>query len=151
MGRSLGGHMKLETDGITMVRIFENPRAKGTPMHPKCSFLNIDVIDAPRGWCVGSHTHDFFEILHPFSGIYTCALNGTPLSLAPGQTVEALAGPDGAKAMLLGGATLDGPRHIWWNFVSSNKERIEKAKADWREQRFAMVAGDPEFIPLPDR
>jgi len=84
---AVGGHMKLHTDGITTVRAFWNPRATGTPMHPKCSFLNIDVIDAPRGWCVGSHTHDFFEILHPFSGIYTCALNGTPLSLAPGQTV----------------------------------------------------------------
>ena len=71
--------------------------------------------------------------------------------LAPGRTVEVLAGPDGAKAMLLGGATMDGPRHIWWNFVSSSKERIEKAKEDWREKRFAMVAGDPEFIPLPDR
>lgn len=71
--------------------------------------------------------------------------------LAPGQTVEVLAGQEGAKAMLLGGATIDGPRHIWWNFVSSSKERIEKAKEDWREKRFAMVAGDPEFIPLPDR
>ncbi len=53
----------------------------------------------------------------------------------------AVAGPDGAKVMLLGGATMDGPRHIWWNFVSSNKERIEKAKEDWREGRFAKVAG----------
>lgn len=71
--------------------------------------------------------------------------------LVPGQPVEALAGPQGAKAMLLGGATMDGPRHIWWNFVSSSKERIEKAKADWREQRLGKVPGDPEFIPLPDR
>lgn len=76
---------------------------------------------------------------------------GDLAALAPGQTVEMLAGPDGAKAMLLGGAAIDGPRHIWWNFVSSSKERIEKAKEDWREKRFAMVAGDPEFIPLPDR
>ena len=71
--------------------------------------------------------------------------------LAPGQAVEAVAGSAGAKAMLLGGATMDGPRHIWWNFVSSSKERIEKAKADWRDQRFPKVPGDNEFIPLPDR
>jgi redox-sensitive bicupin YhaK (pirin superfamily) len=71
--------------------------------------------------------------------------------LAPGQPVEAVVGDSGAKAMLLGGATMDGPRHIWWNFVSSSKERIEKAKADWREQRFPKVPGDNEFIPLPDR
>ena len=53
--------------------------------------------------------------------------------------------------MLLGGATMDGPRHVWWNFVSSSKERIEKAKGDWRDGRFAKVPGDHEFIPLPDR
>ena len=56
-----------------------------------------------------------------------------------------------AKLMLLGGAPLDGPRHMWWNFVSSSLERIEKAKADWKEGRFAKVPGDKEFIPLPDR
>ena len=71
--------------------------------------------------------------------------------LTPGQAAEAIAGADGAKAMLLGGATMDGPRHIWWNFVSSSKERIEKAKADWRDQRLGKVPGDDEFIPLPDR
>lgn len=71
--------------------------------------------------------------------------------LSAGQPVEAVGGADGAKAMLLGGAPIDGPRHIWWNFVSSSKDRIEKAKADWREQRFGKVPGDPEFIPLPDR
>ena len=71
--------------------------------------------------------------------------------LAPGAPVEVLAGVAGAKLMLLGGAPLDGPRHIWWNFVSSSKERIEQAKADWKEGRFAKVPGDKEFIPLPDR
>ena len=71
--------------------------------------------------------------------------------LSAGAPVEALAGAEGAKLMLLGGAPMDGPRHIWWNFVSSSKERIEKAKADWKEGRFAKVPGDSEFIPLPDR
>jgi hypothetical protein len=70
--------------------------------------------------------------------------------LAAGPAVELVAGARGAKAMLLGGAAMDGPRHIWWNFVSSSKERIEKAKADWKEGRFAKVPGDPEFIPLPE-
>ena len=69
----------------------------------------------------------------------------------PARRSTMLAGSDGAKLMLLGGAAMDGPRHIWWNFVSSSKERIEQAKADWKEGRFAKVPGDPEFIPLPDR
>jgi redox-sensitive bicupin YhaK (pirin superfamily) len=71
--------------------------------------------------------------------------------LAANAPVEVLAGATGAKLMLLGGAPMDGPRHIWWNFVSSSKERIEKAKADWKEGRFAKVPGDSEFIPLPDK
>jgi redox-sensitive bicupin YhaK (pirin superfamily) len=72
-------------------------------------------------------------------------------SQGPGQPVELLAGAEGAKLMLLGGAAIDGPRHIWWNFVSSSKERIEQAKADWRDGRFAKVPGDAEFIPLPEK
>ena len=55
------------------------------------------------------------------------------------------------KAMLLGGEPLDGPRHLWWNFVSSSKERIEQAKLDWLEGRFGQVPGETEFIPLPQR
>lgn len=57
---------------------------------------------------------------------------------------------DGARVMLLGGAPLDGKRHIWWNFVSSDPVRIEKAKADWKAGNFASVPGDNEFIPLPE-
>jgi len=57
-----------------------------------------------------------------------------------------------AQVMLLGGAPLDGERHIFWNFVSSSKERIERAKDDWRNRRFPAVPGDDqEFIPLPER
>ena len=54
-----------------------------------------------------------------------------------------------ARMMLLGGEPLDGPRHIWWNFVSSSRERIEQAKEDWRMGRFAPVPEETEFIPLP--
>jgi redox-sensitive bicupin YhaK (pirin superfamily) len=54
-----------------------------------------------------------------------------------------------ARLMLVGGEPMDGPRHIWWNFVSSRKERIEEAKEAWRRQRFEPVPGESEFIPLP--
>lgn len=61
------------------------------------------------------------------------------------------AGPEGARLLLLGGAVMDGPRHLFWNFVSSSRERIEQAKADWKAGRFATVPGDDkEFIPLPE-
>ena len=55
------------------------------------------------------------------------------------------------KAMLLGGEPLDAPRHMWWNFVSSSKERIEQAKHDWVLGKFGDVPGETEFIPLPER
>lgn len=54
------------------------------------------------------------------------------------------------RVMLLGGAPLDGKRHLWWNFVASTPERLEQAKSDWKEGHFEKVPGDDEFIPLPE-
>jgi len=57
----------------------------------------------------------------------------------------------GARFMMLGGEPMDGPRYIWWNFVSSSKEKLEAAKDDWKRARFSIVPGDEkEFIPLPE-
>lgn len=55
-----------------------------------------------------------------------------------------------SRVALIGGAPLEGTRHIWWNFVASSPERIERAKADWKAGKFAKVPGDDEFIPLPE-
>ncbi len=55
-----------------------------------------------------------------------------------------------SRVMAFGGAPLDEPRYIWWNFVSSSRERLDQAKRDWRDERFAPVPGDPERIPLPE-
>lgn len=69
--------------------------------------------------------------------------------LARGVTVT-LRAQHHSRVMLLGGEPLPTPRHIWWNFVSSSRERIEQAKRDWAEGRFAPVPGETEFTPLPD-
>lgn len=81
---------------------------------------------------------------------------GVPLTLyelavlAPGQALR-LASDQGGRVMLLGGAAIGSPRHVWWNFVSSSRARINQAKDDWRQGRFAMVPGDAdEFIPIPE-
>jgi hypothetical protein len=55
-----------------------------------------------------------------------------------------------SRLMFLGGTAMEGPRHIWWNFVSSSAERIAQAKEDWKAGRFRLVPGETEFIPLPD-
>ena len=77
---------------------------------------------------------------------------GQLLVLKPGATLTLAGGGSGsgARVMLLGGEPMDGPRYLTWNFVSSSVERIEQAKADWKAQAFPPVAGETEFIPLPD-
>jgi redox-sensitive bicupin YhaK (pirin superfamily) len=85
---------------------------------------------------------------------------GRMMVFRPGDPITVTAGPQGARLMILGGATLNGPRYIWWNFVASSRDRIEAAKADWArgatsgawgQGLFDLPAGDrDEFIPLPD-
>jgi redox-sensitive bicupin YhaK (pirin superfamily) len=75
---------------------------------------------------------------------------GAMLALEKGEEVTLYANAP-ARVMLLGGAPLDGERHIWWNFVSSSKDRIERAKQEWRDGKFGLIPGDDkEFIPLPE-
>jgi redox-sensitive bicupin YhaK (pirin superfamily) len=70
--------------------------------------------------------------------------------LAPGQAMT-LRAETLSRAMLLGGAAFTTPRHAWWNFVSSSRERINQAKHDWKDGRFPLVPGDDkEFIPIPE-
>lgn len=75
---------------------------------------------------------------------------GRLLVFRPGDRISILATAQ-TRLMLMGGEPMDGPRHIWWNFVSSRKERIDQAKAEWKTGKFQTVPGDAEeFIPLPD-
>ena len=75
---------------------------------------------------------------------------GRLLVFKPGDKITVTAATD-THFVIVGGAPMDGPRHIWWNFVSSRKERIEQAKAEWKAGHFGKVPGDEiEFIPLPE-
>ena len=75
---------------------------------------------------------------------------GHMLIFRPGEAI-AIRALDLARIILFGGEAMDGPRHVWWNFVSSSTARIEQAKADWKAGRFGKVPGDEvEFIPLPE-
>lgn len=75
---------------------------------------------------------------------------GELASFAPGAAVTLTADVD-SHVVLLGGAPLDAPRYIWWNFVASSEALLEAARQAWRQQRYPMVAGDDEFIPLPEQ
>jgi redox-sensitive bicupin YhaK (pirin superfamily) len=74
----------------------------------------------------------------------------TLVVLAPGATVSVQA-RQATRLMVLGGDALDARRFIWWNFVSSRKERIVQASQDWERQAMGQVEGDAELIPLPER
>jgi redox-sensitive bicupin YhaK (pirin superfamily) len=85
--------------------------------------------------------------LLPDDGIYSA---GQLLVFKPGAEIILRAHESSpARMMLLGGEPMDGARHIWWNFVSSSRERIEQAKEDWKAGRFAPVPEETEYIPLP--
>lgn len=73
----------------------------------------------------------------------------TMMVVKPGGA-PVLTATEPSRVMLLGGAPLEGRRHIWWNFVASTPERLEQAKADWKAGRFDKVPGEDEFIPLPE-
>lgn len=82
---------------------------------------------------------------------------GQMVVFKPGDAMSAQAGEKGARLILLGGETLNGPRYIWWNFVASSKEKIEAAReawsaGDWESGRFKLPPGDTsEYIPAPSR
>lgn len=76
-------------------------------------------------------------------------VGGELLVLRPGRQ-PVLRAVQASRLMVFGGPPMDGPRHVWWNFVSSSRERIEHAKEDWRSGRFPPVPDESEFIPLPN-
>ncbi len=97
---------------------------------------------------------DYLErAVYPVSGaleIDDCPCPAGVLQVfVPGRPITVRA-TKATSALLLGGDPLEGSRHIWWNFVASDPAMIERAKADWRAQRFDPVPGETEFIPLPE-
>ena len=86
-----------------------------------------------------------------------CLFAGQMMVFRPGDRIGLIAGESGARLMVLGGETMNGPRYITWNFVASSKKKIDAAKqawrkGDWEHGRFRLPPGDEaEFIPLPDR
>ncbi|MGI9223012.1 MAG: pirin family protein [Woeseiaceae bacterium] len=78
-------------------------------------------------------------------------VNSGVFAVLAGGTTGTVTAESKSKIMFVGGDALEGGRTIWWNFVSSSRERLEQAKQDWRERRFDEVPGETDFIPLPDR
>lgn len=77
------------------------------------------------------------------------AVDALTMAVIEDQQPRELTARTTARVVLIGGTPLDGPRTMWWNFISSRRERIEQAKADWQAQRMGQIAGEHEWIPLP--
>jgi redox-sensitive bicupin YhaK (pirin superfamily) len=79
------------------------------------------------------------------------AVSDGVLAVLKNGASASVSAPGGAHLMICGGDTLEGKRIVWWNFVSSSRERLEQAKRDWKEGDFDDVPGEPDFIPLPEK
>jgi redox-sensitive bicupin YhaK (pirin superfamily) len=143
----------IEGGGATAHVIMGSLWGESAPMTQHSATIYADIMLAPGGAIPIDADADERAVMLVEGD---AALDGVPLELyvlyvlAPGQAMR-LASLAGARAMLLGGEAPATPRHVWWNFVSSSRERLVQAKDDWNAGRFAKVPGDEtEFIPLPD-
>ncbi|MEO8345436.1 MAG: pirin family protein [Betaproteobacteria bacterium] len=144
------------TQGGNQIRVLIG-RAFGrqSPVATFAQTLYLDVALAPGAPLVlPSHGNVFeraiYSVDHPLvvDGTEVPAFTLAVLSPGADASIEA---PLGARCAVIGGEPLDGPRFLWWNFVSSSKERIEQAKDDWAHQRMGQIAGEHEWIPLPGK
>ena len=140
-------------DGVDLRLILGSAYGETSPVQTFSDTIYADVVLQPGGRLPIDAEHEE-RALYIFEGEIEISGDvfeaGRLLVLRPGDRISLTARAP-TRLMLVGGAPMDGPRHIWWNFVSSSKDRIEQAKNDWKSGRFDKVFGDEnEFIPLPE-
>jgi redox-sensitive bicupin YhaK (pirin superfamily) len=142
----------VDVDGVTANVVIGSAYGKTSPVKTLSETLYVAVdlapgqsIDNPEAEEIGVYVVDGSVAIDD-----QFVEAGSLAVLRPGVQVTVRAESE-AKIMFFGGDALEGERTIWWNFVSSSKERLEMAKRDWREGRFDPVPGESDFIPLPDR
>ena len=150
----------LEGEGKTLRLILGSVYGETAPVDPGFEVFYADATLAAGAVLPMPDNHED-RGAYVMSGAVTVAGQrfeaGRMLVFRPGDAVSLRSGDQGARVMLLGGATMDGPRHIWWNFVASSKDRIDAAReawraGDWAHGRFQLPIGDgADFIPAPER
>ena len=143
----------IEGDGVTIRVIVGAGWGCTSPVRTLCEMLYADIALAERASVEWPATYDE-RALYVFAG--SIEIDGE--RIAAGELVVlrkdaevSIVAESSARLLALGGPPLDAPRLVWWNFVSSRKERIRSAAADWKAGRYPRVPGETEFIPLPDR
>lgn len=143
---------QIEGEGKTVRIIAGSLFGKASPVKTFSKLFYADAACRPGASLALANEHEE-RAIYLLEG--TVEIAGQPFE--PGKLLVFAAGDQitikaasAARLLLFGGEPLDGPRYLWWNFVSSSPERVEQAKADWKGRRFAPVPGDAEFIPLPE-
>jgi redox-sensitive bicupin YhaK (pirin superfamily) len=143
----------IEDDGVAVRLILGDLLGLASPVPTLSPTFYADVsIDATRRFALPAKHEE--RAVYVVQGIIDIGAEsfgvGEAAVLEPGAEVLLVA-RSSARVLLFGGARLDAPRFVWWNFVSSRKERIVHAAEEWKAGRFPAVPGETEFIPLPDR
>ena len=141
-----------EDAGVTMRQIAGSAYGMRSPVRTYSEMFYLDV-QMRTGAEIAMPSEHEERAVYVVDGGVTIEGDG-PLSkamavLEPGAPVT-LRADNPSRLMLLGGSPMDGDRHIWWNFVASSQDRIERAKSDWKNGDFPSVPGETEFIPLPE-
>jgi redox-sensitive bicupin YhaK (pirin superfamily) len=141
----------VEFDGVSVRVVAGESFGQRSPVRTCVDTLYASAMFRPGGALVLDGAHEERAIYPLDDGLW---LDGEPLQAGQLHVLldrepAALRASAAVRAMLLGGAPV-GPRHLWWNFVATSRERIEQAKADWVAQRMGRVPGEAEFIPLPE-
>ena len=142
----------LEDGGVSVTLILGDLLGMSSPVATLWPVVYAEVaIAATRRFAVpGAHEQRAIFVVEGSVDIAGETFGAGELAVLEPGPGAFVAAHEAARVMFFGGAALDAPRHLWWNFVSSSPERIGQAARDWREGRFAPVPGDDEFIPLPE-
>jgi hypothetical protein len=139
-----------EEDGVTTRVLIGNAFDLRSPVRTFSQTLYLDIRIDP-GYALTLAPAKFERAIYGIDNAVTVegaqVESGTMAVLDPGAAT--IAAPNGARFVVIGGEPIDSYRHMWWNFVSTRKERIEQAKNDWLAQRIGTVPGETEWIPLP--
>ncbi|WP_394890759.1 pirin family protein [Mesorhizobium sp. AaZ16] len=144
---------RFEYDGASGRLVMGSLSGIRSPVRTDTDTLYADISLAP-GARISIPADAEERAIYVLDGMVTISGDEFPsdrlLVFRPGDEIV-VSSEEGAHFMLFGGASLGSKRYIWWNFVSSSKERIEQAKHEWKTGRFDIVPGDEEeFIPLPE-
>lgn len=148
----------IEAEGINAKLILGNAYGERAPatVYSETFYLDVTLSPGARFPLPDDHEDRGLYITHGSVSIAGQEFtSGQMMVFRPGDRITVAAGAQGARLMALGGATLNGPRYVWWNFVASSRERIEAAKIEWQAERwgkglFDLPIGDrDEHIPLP--